>query len=76
MKTGRRHSQAPQSRMRRVISNIEIASALDCLGGVNFILVESRRGAIVMWAGQRRIATAERWRLPNGGQDRASGEQW
>lgn len=44
LKTGRRHTQIPQSRLRRVVSNIEII-ATD--GGAvtaeaNFVLVESR----------------------------------
>lgn len=53
LKTGRRHSQAPRSRMRRVISNIEITSEPGCVKVIsNFILVESRRGAMVTWAGQ------------------------
>jgi len=53
LNTGVRHSQAPQSRLRRLISNIEI-SASD--GGVavesNFMLVESRRALMTIWAGR------------------------
>lgn len=62
LKTGRRHAQAPQSQMRRLISNIEIAP-ID--GGVeaqsNFILTESRRGALITWAGRtiHRLTAAE-----------------
>jgi 3-phenylpropionate/cinnamic acid dioxygenase small subunit len=53
LKTGRRHAQAPQSQMRRIIANLEIR-AVD--GGVetrsNFLLTEARRGELITWAGQ------------------------
>lgn len=53
LKTGRRHSQAPQSRLRRVISNIEVEDRGDELTVTsNFVLVEARRGVLTTWAGQ------------------------
>ncbi|MDB5451525.1 MAG: hypothetical protein JWO33_103 [Caulobacteraceae bacterium] len=53
LKTGRRHSQAPQSGLRRVISNLEIVSVDETIEvEANFILVESRRGVMVTWAGR------------------------
>lgn len=53
LKTGRRHSQAPQSRLRRSISNIEIEPrGEDIAVTSNFILMEARRGVLTTWAGQ------------------------
>jgi 3-phenylpropionate/cinnamic acid dioxygenase small subunit len=53
LKTGRRHSQAPPSRLRRVISNIEIEQQGDeVVVTSNFVLVESRREILTTWAGQ------------------------
>lgn len=53
LNTGRRHAQAPPSRMRRLISNIELGEAEGDLLEVrsNFLLVESRRPELTMWAG-------------------------
>lgn len=54
LNTGVRHSQAPQSRLRRLISNIEISR--EDSGGItvhsNFILLESRRGLLTTWGGR------------------------
>jgi benzoate/toluate 1,2-dioxygenase subunit beta len=51
--TGKRHAQAPPSRVRRVISNVEV---LDDDGeltraAANFICVESRERGLTTWAG-------------------------
>jgi len=51
--TGRRHAQAPQSQLRRVISNVEFqAGEAGIEVGSNFLLVESRHGAQTIWAGR------------------------
>jgi 3-phenylpropionate/cinnamic acid dioxygenase small subunit len=53
LNTGVRHSQAPQSGLRRVISNIEVSEADDGITVLsNFILIESRRSLITTWAGK------------------------
>lgn len=55
LKTGQRHAQAPVSRMRRLISNVEIApwEASGILTvEANFLLVESRHARLVTWAGR------------------------
>ena len=53
LNTGLRHSQAPHSKLRRLISNIEI---IDREGHIdvqsNFILVESRRSLQTIWSGR------------------------
>lgn len=55
LKTGKRHSQIPRSRMRRVVSNVEILGTEDN-GDVtveaNFVLVESRVRGRETWAGR------------------------
>ncbi|GAA2862313.1 aromatic-ring-hydroxylating dioxygenase subunit beta [Pseudonocardia halophobica] len=53
--TGRRHSQVPHSRLRRVVSNVEIlgnAENGDLEVGANFVLVESRERSNELWAGR------------------------
>lgn len=53
LNTGVRHSQAPQSDLRRVISNIEIGESEQGIKvESNFLLVESRRGRMTIWAGR------------------------
>ncbi|HEY6870842.1 MAG TPA: aromatic-ring-hydroxylating dioxygenase subunit beta [Novosphingobium sp.] len=53
LKTGLRHAQAPQSKLRRTISNIEISAAgADVAVEANFILVESRRPVLTLWGGR------------------------
>jgi 3-phenylpropionate/cinnamic acid dioxygenase small subunit len=57
LQTDVRHSQVPPSRMRRLISNIEIEEEGDENGditvGSNFILIEHRmRRGMVTWAGR------------------------
>lgn len=52
--TGKRHSQAPPSNLRRLISNVEIlgddGTQLDV--GANFLIFESRERGLVQWAGR------------------------
>jgi 3-phenylpropionate/cinnamic acid dioxygenase small subunit len=53
--TGRRHSQIPASRLRRVVSNIEVlgpADNGDLTVEANFMLVESRERGKELWAGR------------------------
>lgn len=52
--TGRRHAQSPQSRLRRIVGNIEIEScgADGVRVGSNFLVSEFRRGAYRQWAGR------------------------
>jgi benzoate/toluate 1,2-dioxygenase beta subunit len=58
LNTGRRHSQIPQSRLRRVVSNVEIVGPVvdgagsDTEVGANFVLVESRERGKELWAGR------------------------
>lgn len=57
LKTGRRLSQEPRSRLRRVVSNVEILGAegtdtADTVVGANFVLVESRERGKELWAGR------------------------
>lgn len=53
-RTGKRHSQNPRSRLRRVVSNVEIlgVSDGDTVVGANFVLVESRERGKELWAGR------------------------
>lgn len=59
-KTGRRLSQLPASRLRRVVSNIELldvdgdgdGDGQDMTVEANFVLVESRERAKEVWAGR------------------------
>ena len=54
LKTGKRYTQAPPSRMRRLISNIETVGqdGPDAVVEANFLLVEGRERGNVMWAGR------------------------
>lgn len=54
LKTGRRHSQRPPSRLRRVISNVEVlgTDGADTVVAANFLLVESRERGNELWAGR------------------------
>ena len=53
-RTGKRHSQNPRSRLRRVVSNVEILGVEDgdTVVGANFVLVESRERGTQVWAGR------------------------
>jgi benzoate/toluate 1,2-dioxygenase subunit beta len=53
--TGRRHSQVPASRLRRVVSNVEVLGVEengDTTVEANFVLVESRERGKEVWAGR------------------------
>ncbi|HEY1973998.1 MAG TPA: aromatic-ring-hydroxylating dioxygenase subunit beta [Pseudonocardia sp.] len=57
LQTGRRHSQIPLSRLRRVVSNIELTGSAgpdgtDTVVEANFVLVESRERGRELWAGR------------------------
>lgn len=53
LNTGVRHSQAPQSSLRRLISNIEVVEEDEGIAvESNFMLIESRRSLITIWAGR------------------------
>jgi 3-phenylpropionate/cinnamic acid dioxygenase small subunit len=69
LQTGKRHSQAPPSRLRRIVSNVELlgTSEGDTLAGANFLVVESRERGLTLWAGRseyrlRREAGGD-WRM-------------
>lgn len=52
--TGKRHSQAPPSRLRRLVANVELLGSEgdDVLAGANFLVVESRDRGTQVWAGR------------------------
>jgi benzoate/toluate 1,2-dioxygenase subunit beta len=54
LRTGRRYAQTPPSRLRRVVSNVEVLGREgdDTVVGANFILAESRERGVVTWAGR------------------------
>jgi 3-phenylpropionate/cinnamic acid dioxygenase small subunit len=57
LRTGKRHSQAPPSRLRRIISNVELLEhpddqGEDVLVGANFVIYESRERGVTLWAGR------------------------
>lgn len=59
LQTGRRHSQIPASRLRRIISNIEIVGPVgagphpaDLVTEANFLLFESRERGNELWGGR------------------------
>jgi benzoate/toluate 1,2-dioxygenase subunit beta len=55
LRTGKRYAQAPPSRMRRMISNIEIigvTEAGDTEVGANFLLLEARARGTQLWGGR------------------------
>ncbi|WP_394934844.1 aromatic-ring-hydroxylating dioxygenase subunit beta [uncultured Ilumatobacter sp.] len=55
LESGRRYAQAPPSRLRRIVSNIEVMGETE-VGDVrveaNFVLVEARERASHTWAGR------------------------
>ena len=69
--TGKRHAQAPPSRLRRLISNFELVDPEtgqdgDIGVGANFIVFESRERGVTMWGGRTRYTlrrTAEGLKL-------------
>jgi 3-phenylpropionate/cinnamic acid dioxygenase small subunit len=56
LQTGKRHSQNPPSRLRRLVSNIELLEpdgrSEDIPAGANFIVYESRERGVTLWAGR------------------------
>jgi 3-phenylpropionate/cinnamic acid dioxygenase small subunit len=57
--SGKRHSQTPPSRLRRLISNFELIEPetgqdADIGVGANFIVCESRERGLTLWGGRNR----------------------
>ncbi|HWE33300.1 MAG TPA: aromatic-ring-hydroxylating dioxygenase subunit beta [Solirubrobacteraceae bacterium] len=56
LQTGKRHSQNPPSRLRRLVSNVELLEpgegSEDIQVGANFIIYESRERGVTQWAGR------------------------
>lgn len=55
LKTGKRHAQTPPSRLRRLVSNVELLDGDDDgdVGvGANFVVYESRERGVMTWAGR------------------------
>ena len=57
LQTGKRHAQAPPSRLRRVLGNVELLEPEerwpeDLVVGANFVIYESRDRGITLWAGR------------------------
>lgn len=54
LETGRRHAQAPPSRLRRLVSNVELLGTEDgdTRAGANFLVAESRERGLTLWAGR------------------------
>ena len=52
--TGKRHAQTPPSRIRHLVSNVEILDddGDEVRAGANFIVTESRERGLVTWAGR------------------------
>jgi len=54
--TGKRHAQNPASRLRHLISNVELLSgendAAEIEVGANFLVYESRERGVTLWAGR------------------------
>jgi benzoate/toluate 1,2-dioxygenase subunit beta len=68
LETGKRHSQAPPSRLCRSVTNIELLGERDgdVLVGANMLVVESRERGLTLWAARceyRLRRVDERWRM-------------
>lgn len=68
LKTGKRHAQAPPSRLRRLVSNVELLGEADgdVLAGANFLVYESRDRGVTLWARRseyRLRRTGDGWRM-------------
>src|SRR6266567_5436395 len=70
--TGKRHSQSPPSRLRRIVSNIELLGDAgdgadgEILAGANFVIYESRERGVTLWAGRseyRLRRTDDGWKM-------------
>jgi 3-phenylpropionate/cinnamic acid dioxygenase small subunit len=68
LRTGKRHAQTPPSRLRRIISNVELLEnhSQDVLVGANFVIYESRERGVTLWAGRseyRLRPSDDGWRM-------------
>ena len=54
LQTGKRHSQNPPSRLRHLVSNVELLSSDgdEVQAGANFLVYESRERGVTLWAGR------------------------
>ena len=54
LKTGKRHSQTPPSRLRRLVSNVELVEgdSDELCAAANFLVYESRERGVTLWAGR------------------------
>ena len=54
LRSGQRHSQTPPSRLRRIVSNVELLGEQegDVFVGANFLVYESRQRGVSLWAGR------------------------
>ena len=54
LKTGKRHSQTPPSRLRRLVSNVELVEgdSDEVAAAANFLVYESRERGVTLWAGR------------------------
>jgi benzoate/toluate 1,2-dioxygenase subunit beta len=54
LRSGKRHAQLPPSRLRRLVSNVELLGEEegDLLVGANFLVIESRERGIELWGGR------------------------
>jgi len=68
LKTGKRFAQTPESRLRRLVSNVELLGedAGDVLVGASFMVGESRERGTTLWIGHveyRLRETGDGWRM-------------
>ena len=69
LKHDKRHSQNPRSRLRRLLSNVEVLdddADGDTIVGANFIVYESREAGTTIWGGRNeyRLRRVEgQWRM-------------
>jgi 3-phenylpropionate/cinnamic acid dioxygenase small subunit len=55
LNTGKRHAQTPASRLRRLISNVELIEAAEEIeAAANFLVYESRERGVRIWGGRTR----------------------
>jgi 3-phenylpropionate/cinnamic acid dioxygenase small subunit len=54
LQTGKRHAQTPPSRVRHLITNVELLGSDDddVQVGANFLVYESRERGVTLWAGR------------------------
>lgn len=69
LKHDKRHSQNPRSRLRRLLSNIEILATddgADVVVGANFLVYESRDRGTTIWGGRNEYRLRQvdgQWRM-------------